>query len=97
MKDSILESVLEKYKQRSEAGQQKYNTTLDREDLFVVEWLTHLQEELMDATLYIEKLRRIAMNGEAMMISNEAYRNAQKIVIDGFVFVKYNDLNPLPF
>ena len=97
MKDTILETVLEKYNKRAEAGQQKYNTTLDREDLFVIDWLTHLQEELMDATLYIEKLRKIAINGEAMMISNEAYRNAEKIVIDGFVFVKYSDLNPLPF
>ena len=29
---------------------------MDRNDLNVVEWLLHLQEELMDATLYIEKL-----------------------------------------
>jgi hypothetical protein len=35
----------------------KYNTTLEREDLDLQEWLNHLQEELMDATLYVERLK----------------------------------------
>lgn len=56
--DSIVQSVVDKYQQRSEAGQRKYGTTLDRDDLDIVQWLNHLQEELMDATLYIEKLKR---------------------------------------
>lgn len=55
--DSIVQSVVEKYKQRSILGQNKYGTTLDREDLSSDQWLSHLQEELMDATLYIEKLK----------------------------------------
>ena len=58
MKDNIVESVLEKFKQRSEEGIKKYGVTMDRKDLNVLEWLTHLQEELMDATLYIEKLKK---------------------------------------
>jgi hypothetical protein len=57
MKDSIVESVIEQYKQRSEIGFVKYKMTLDRDDLTTLEWLKHLQEELMDATLYIEKLK----------------------------------------
>jgi hypothetical protein len=57
MKDSIVESVIDKYKERSEKGIEKYGKTLDRNDLLVKEWLNHLQEELMDATLYIEKLK----------------------------------------
>ncbi len=56
MKDSIVESLLKKYKDRSEVGIKKYSTTLDREDLNTLDWLKHLQEELMDASLYIEKL-----------------------------------------
>ena len=59
MKDSIVESVIEQFQQRSEVGIKKYNTTLDREDLNTLEWLQHFQEELMDATLYIEKLKSI--------------------------------------
>ena len=58
MTDSIVESVLNKFKERSEEGIKKYGVTLDREDLNGLEWLTHLQEELMDATLYIEKLKK---------------------------------------
>jgi len=57
MKDTIVESVIEQFKQRSSVGINKYGVTLDRDDLTMLEWLKHLQEELMDATLYIEKLK----------------------------------------
>ena len=56
-KDSIVESVIEQLKSRSEVGINKYKTTLDRNDLSRLEWLQHLQEELFDASLYIEKLK----------------------------------------
>lgn len=57
MKDKYVDRVLTRYKERSEVGIKKYSTTLERNDLNVLEWLTHLQEELMDATLYIERLK----------------------------------------
>lgn len=52
--DKIVEQVLKKYKQRSEVGIKKYGTTLqeNNNDNF----LLHLQQELMDASLYVEKL-----------------------------------------
>jgi hypothetical protein len=56
--DSIVDSVIESFKGRSTSGIKKYNTTLDRTDLSPLDWLTHLQEELMDATLYIERLKK---------------------------------------
>lgn len=56
--DKIVEDVISKYRQRSEVGIKKYNTTLqDNPDGFYA-FLNHLQEELMDATLYIEKLKQ---------------------------------------
>ena len=55
--DSIVKRVIKAFKKRSERGLEKYGTTLDRNDLTHLEWLQHLQEELMDATLYIEKLK----------------------------------------
>lgn len=58
--DSYVQSVKEKFEQRSQTGIKKYNTTLEREDLNFMDWLNHLQEELMDATLYIEKLKDFA-------------------------------------
>lgn len=57
MTDKYVDRVLTRYKERSEVGIKKYSTTLERNDLSVLEWLTHLQEELMDATLYIERLK----------------------------------------
>lgn len=57
-KDKIVERVLSRFKERSEAGIKKYNTTLERNDLNTLQWLIHLQEELMDATLYIERLKQ---------------------------------------
>ena len=57
IKDNIVTEVINKYNNRSKVGIQKYNTTLEKNHLSFDEWLTHLQEELMDATLYIEKLK----------------------------------------
>tara|TARA_R110000868_G_scaffold136533_1_gene349554 strand:- start:859 stop:1044 length:186 start_codon:yes stop_codon:yes gene_type:complete len=57
-KDKIVESVISSFKQRSEVGIKKYNKTMERDDLTTLEWLQHLQEELMDATLYLEKLKQ---------------------------------------
>ena len=56
--DSIVESVITKFQQRSELGINKYGKTLDRTDLNYKDWLNHIQEELMDAILYCERLRK---------------------------------------
>ena len=56
IKDQIIKKVVDKLTSRSEIGIQKYGTTLDRDDLTLLDWLNHLQEELMDACGYIEKL-----------------------------------------
>jgi len=54
--DPIVDRVIKKYHDRSQAGIKKYGTMLTREDLSTTDWLKHLQEELQDATLYIERL-----------------------------------------
>ena len=56
IQDSIIKKVIDKIASRSKVGIKKYGTTLDRDDLSTKEWLQHLQEELMDACGYIEKL-----------------------------------------
>lgn len=58
MSDSIVQSIIEKFQKRSEIGIKKYGTTLDREDLSVLDWINHAQEEHMDAILYLEKLKK---------------------------------------
>ena len=54
MQDKIVEIVVNKYKQRSEVGIKKYNTTL--EDNNEDDFLLHAQQEAMDLSLYLEKL-----------------------------------------
>lgn len=56
-KDLIVENVKTIYDLRAKKGKEKYGTTMERNDLSFVEWLIHLQEELMDATIYLEKLK----------------------------------------
>jgi len=56
-KDKYVQAVKEKFEERSQTGIKKYNTTLERGDLNFIDWLNHLQEELMDATLYVERLK----------------------------------------
>jgi hypothetical protein len=57
VKDTIVESVVKQFKERSEVGIAKYGVTLDRDDLSTLEWLINLQQEMMDGILYIEKLK----------------------------------------
>lgn len=58
--DSIVSTVIQKFKQRSEFGQRKYGTNLDRTDLEFLDWVNHMQEELMDAILYLEKMKAVS-------------------------------------
>ena len=56
--DSIVLKVIERFKERSEVGQKKYGTTMDRTDLSTKEWIDHAIEESMDFILYLEKLKQ---------------------------------------
>jgi len=58
MEDPIVMSVMTKFYERSQVGIKKYNTMLTRDDLSTLEWISHLQDELMDATLYLERLKQ---------------------------------------
>ena len=55
--DRNVEKVINQLKTREEAGLRKYGVNTERIDLSTIEWLQHLQEELMDASVYIEKLK----------------------------------------
>jgi len=57
MRDKIIQQVVDKIKRRSDVGYKKYGVTLYDDDQPLDDWLNHLQEELMDATLYVEKLK----------------------------------------
>jgi hypothetical protein len=57
--DSIVDGVIDKFIDRARVGKQKYGVTLDREDLSLSDFITHAQEELQDAILYLEKIKKI--------------------------------------
>jgi hypothetical protein len=52
-----VQTVVERFQQRSAFGIKKYGTTLQGNNLPFLAWVQHMQEELMDAILYLEKLK----------------------------------------
>jgi hypothetical protein len=56
-RDPVVERVVDKFKQRSNVGYKKYGVTLDDDPSKMIDWLNHLQEELMDAVLYLQKAK----------------------------------------
>ena len=55
--DKNVEKVITQLRDREEEGLRKYGVNTERVDLTPLQWLQHLQEELMDASVYIEKLK----------------------------------------
>ena len=53
--DSVVDSVIDEHIKRAQMGKEKYNNTLDRTDLSVIDYLQHAKEEAMDLALYLEK------------------------------------------
>jgi hypothetical protein len=52
----IEDQVIERIKRRAMMGKIKYGTTMERKDLTAEQWAVHLQEELLDAAVYLERL-----------------------------------------
>jgi hypothetical protein len=57
MLDKNVGNVIQSFKSRMEVGYKKYGTTTERTDIDFLGWLQHLQEELMDAVVYIERIK----------------------------------------
>ena len=57
-RDPVVKRVVEKFRTRSDVGFEKYGTTLDEERTTkmkgLMKYLIDIQEELMDAILYIQ-------------------------------------------
>ena len=57
-RDPVVKRVVDKFKSRSDEGYGKYGTTLDEERTTkmkgLMKYLVDIQEELMDAILYIQ-------------------------------------------
>ena len=56
-RDPVVKRVVNKFVKRSDVGFAKYGVTLDKDSSDLFAWLNHLQEELMDAVLYLQKAK----------------------------------------
>ena len=73
-RDPVVQCVVNKFVDRSDVGFAKYGKTLrdDYSDIFT--WLNHFQEELMDATLYLQRLKEeISLLREEKELLNSIY------------------------
>ena len=56
-RDPVVERVCRRFRDRSDVGYVKYGVTLEDDPSEMLTWLNHLQEELMDAVLYLQKAK----------------------------------------
>ena len=55
--DKNVTKVRKKLADRANVGLKKYGVTTERRDLSLLDWLNHLQDELLDAAVYVERLK----------------------------------------
>lgn len=56
--DQNVVGVIKQLESRMKFGYSKYGVTTERDDVDLLGWLQHLQEELMDACVYVERLKK---------------------------------------
>ena len=55
--DPNVNEICNEFEYRSLHGFKKYGVTTERKDIDLMGWLQHLQEELMDACVYVERIK----------------------------------------
>ena len=58
VEDNNVNEICLEYMKRADHGFKKYGVTTERTDLDLMQWIQHLKEELMDATVYIHRIQR---------------------------------------
>ena len=102
-KDEIVLKVLKKMDERSLVGQKKYGATMMQEiegqEKDLNRFLVDVQEELMDALLYIEAAKRcLSDEVEELMLKHHAYEDERMKIItqngnDGLHYDNLGDLD----
>ena len=57
-KDPLVQNVLNRMAERSEAGIRKFGVTMEEANKSIEHWITNAQEELADSILYLEKFKQ---------------------------------------
>ena len=91
--DSVVFEIIKEFGERAEKGYNKYGTDMDRKDLSPSDWAQHLREELMDALVYLTRLKKDMIELE---LENTAHRlnSENKVHEDGTKIVYH--LMPKP-
>lgn len=55
--DSNVERICERHRGRAAHGLIKYGVTTERTDLCTLQWVQHYQDEVMDGSVYAERLK----------------------------------------
>ena len=96
-RDPVVERVVDKFVGRSDVGYKKYGVTLEEDPSEILEWLNHLQEELMDAVLYLQKAKeKYEASGKHFIIETKGRAN-ESFPMRWKLFKKYiaeNKLEP---
>lgn len=85
--DKNVEAVRTKLLERSQVGLAKYEVTTERTDTDLVGWLNHLQEELMDAAVYVQR---------SMVEIEAARKDAEWISVDDRLPERYTEVMVWP-
>ena len=83
----VEDEVCEEIQERAKVGLNKYGVTMERDDLTHDEWLEHLQHELMDAIVYVQRLRTREQTLEAKL--RELVESFKTEKMDMWMIIKY--------
>ncbi len=78
-KDKLVHDVISKFDERSAEGYSKYGVTLREHNDTLYRWLNDIQEELMDAILYLQKAKE-----ESRELVEEMYLQEAGNDLEGF-------------
>ena len=86
-RDPVVKRVVNKFVSRSDVGFAKYGITLQDDPSEMFAWLNHLQEELMDAVLYLQKAKETYTD----KIQDEMIANMEPYEISNHVKMSENE------
>lgn len=56
--DKNVQAVIKQLEDRMTFGYNKYGTTTERDDIDLLGWIQHAQEEAMDLAVYLERIKQ---------------------------------------
>jgi hypothetical protein len=94
--DSVVFEIIKEFGDRAKKGYDKYGTDMDRNDLSVEQWAQHLREELMDALVYLTRLKKdiITLEEKLAALKNDTKAENEIKFYDGAEFVTYKYVTP---